>query len=80
MRDVPKPKVATDTISANVSRAYRDSLTVGSQIVIGGIRLTGVLVPFAVLLGVPSLLSVLALRKILQRRASRRNALLGAGA
>jgi hypothetical protein len=81
LREVPKPQVATDTISANVSRAYRDSLSVGSGIVIGAIRLVGVLVPFALLLGLPSLLAVLALRKIWQWRAARRrHALLAAGA
>jgi hypothetical protein len=79
--DVPKPRVATDTIGANVSSAYRDSLAVGARIVIGGIRLAGVMVPVALLIGLPSLLALLALRKIVRRRASRRQeALAAAGA
>ncbi len=81
LRDVPRPRVATDTIGASVSRAYHDSLAVGSSIVIGGIRLVGVMVPVALLIGLPGFLSVLALRRIWQWRSSRRrHALSGAGA
>jgi hypothetical protein len=81
LRDVPHPKVATDTIGASVSRAYHDSLAVGSRIVIGGIRFSGVMAPVALLIGLPGLLAVFALRKIWQWRAARRrHALAAAGA
>jgi hypothetical protein len=77
---LPEPKVATDTISANLSRAYGDALDVGSAIMIGGIRLLGVMVPVALLIGAPALLGVLALRKLWRWRASRRrDALAAAG-
>jgi len=52
----------------SVSQAASDSVTVGAGIITGVIRLVGVLVPFALLLGLPG---ALALRFFLKRRSAR---------
>ena len=60
--------VSFSRIGKSVSDAYSDAVLVAGGIVVAAIRVTGVLVPVAIMFGLPLVLIVLALRRRSRRR------------
>jgi predicted aconitase len=63
----PTQSVSVAKIGDSVSQASSDAVVVANGIVVGAIRLTGIFVPVAVLLGLPVLLAVLLVRRRMRR-------------
>jgi hypothetical protein len=65
---VPVAQVSDGFLAANFGRAKRDALAVGEGIIAGGIRFTGIALPFLLLIVAPSGGLALGLRKLVRRR------------
>jgi hypothetical protein len=63
----PTERVSFGKIGNSVSEASSDAVVVAGGIVVGAIRMTGILVPVAVLVGLPVLLGALYVRRRLRR-------------
>jgi hypothetical protein len=63
----PTESVSFSKIGQSVSEAWSDAVLVAGGIVVGGIRITGVLAPIAVMFGIPAFLIALAVRRRLRR-------------
>jgi hypothetical protein len=66
----PAESVSFSKIGQSFSAAYSDAILVGGGIIVTAIRLTGILVPIAVMLGIPVLLLVLVVRRRQRRPRS----------
>jgi hypothetical protein len=63
----PTQSVSFSKIGQSVSEAWSDAVLVAGSIVVGGIRIIGILAPIAVMFGIPAFLVVLAVRRRLRR-------------
>jgi hypothetical protein len=63
----PAESVSFSKIGRSFSQAYDDAILVGGGIIVAAIRMMGVLVPVAVMLGVPVLLAVFVVRRRMRR-------------
>jgi hypothetical protein len=68
----PAESVSFSKIGRSFSHAYDDAILVGGGIIVAAIRMMGVLVPVAVMLGVPALLAVFVVRRRMRLEAARR--------
>lgn len=65
----PTESVSFSRIGKSFSQAYSDSVLVAGGIVVAAIRLAGVLVPVAIMFGLPVVVLLLAVRRRSRRRA-----------
>jgi len=70
--EVPELAVSSNTFRGSVQRAWSDALGLSADMITGGIRLIGVLVPVLLLLVLPSVLGLLGLRRLLRALTARR--------
>ena len=68
LSELPVAAVSDGFVAASFARAKHDAVEVGQGIITAGIRLTGVLLPVLVLLGLPALASIWLLTRLLRRR------------
>jgi hypothetical protein len=73
----PTESVSFSRIGKSFSAAYSDAILVAGGIVVAAIRLTGVLVPVALMFGLPVAVLVFAVRRRSRRRASEASATAG---
>ena len=75
---VPQIAVATTDFGGTAHRAWSDSVSFSSDLISGGIRLLGFLIPLTLLVALPSGLSLWLLVKLTRRLSARRRRLLEA--
>ena len=68
---VPQIAVSTTTFGGTVRRAWSDALGLSADLISGGIRLTGFLLPILLILGVPSVLGFWALLRMARYLSAR---------